>query len=180
MQLQKLHHVAYRCNDAKETAEFYTKVLDMPYVAAVSETNVPSTGENTPYMHLFFGMADGSCIAFFELPASPPQEKDPNTPDWVQHLALEVADMDELLTAKEKLEAAGVEVVGPTDHSFCQSIYFFDPNGHRLELAVNTAAPGMMEKLQETAEPMLEKWVETRDVQTDAAWVHENARRQRR
>ena len=88
MKVQSLHHVAYRCNDAKETADFYTKVLDMPYVAAVSETNVPSTGESSPYMHIFFGMGDGSCVAFFEVPEAAPMQKDPNTPEWVQPIML--------------------------------------------------------------------------------------------
>ncbi len=176
MKVQSLHHVAYRCNDAKETAEFYTKVLDMPYIAAVSETNVPSTGESSPYMHIFFGMGDGSAVAFFEVLNSPPMQKDPNTPDWIQHLAMNVDSMEELLAAKEKLEANGVEVVGPTDHSFVQSIYFFDPNGHRLELAYNSAEPGMMEKLQETAEPMLDKWEEEKLVLRDAAWVHDGSK----
>ena len=49
--------------------------------------------------------------------------------------------------AKARLEAAGVEVLGPTDHTIFQSIYFFDPNGHRIELAVNTAKPGMHQEL---------------------------------
>ena len=31
--LQKLHHVAYRCRDAQETVEFYTKVLGLKYAA---------------------------------------------------------------------------------------------------------------------------------------------------
>ena len=79
-------------------------------------------------MHIFFAMADGSCVAFFEVPEAPPAIKDTNTPAWVQHLALVVEDEDELLEKKAKLEAAGVDVIGPTDHGFCKSIYFFDYN----------------------------------------------------
>ena len=66
MAVQQLHHVAYRCNDAKETADFYTKLLGLEYYAAVSEDTIPSTGEKCLYMHIFFAMADGSCVAFFE------------------------------------------------------------------------------------------------------------------
>ena len=36
-----------------------------------------------------------------------------------------------------RLEAAGIDVVGVTDHGLFHSIYFFDPNGHRLELTYN-------------------------------------------
>ena len=175
MPVQKLHHVVYRCNDAKETAAFYTDILELEYAMAVSEDHVPSTGEQTPYFHLFFEMKDGSSVAFFELPASPPMQKDPNTPAWVQHLALEVESEEELLRMQKKIEAAGVDIVGPTDHGFCTSIYFFDPNGHRLELTHQKGSPEMMEELRRTARPMLEKWDQSKEVQRDAAWVHKNA-----
>ena len=69
MAVQQLHHVAYRCNDAKQTADFYIDILGLKYYAAVSEDTVPSTGEKCPYMHIFFAMADGSCVAFFEVPS---------------------------------------------------------------------------------------------------------------
>ncbi|MFP6732617.1 MAG: VOC family protein [Rhodospirillales bacterium] len=175
MPVQKLHHVVYRCNDAKETAAFYTDILELEYAMAVSEDHVPSTGEQTPYFHLFFEMKDGSSVAFFELPASPPMQKDPNTPDWVQHLALEVESEEELFRMKKKIEDAGVDIIGPTDHGFCTSIYFFDPNGHRLELTHQKGTPEMMAELRRTARPMLEKWDQSKDVQRDAAWIHKNA-----
>ena len=175
MPVQKLHHVVYRCNDAKETAAFYTDILELEYAMAVSEDHVPSTGEQTPYFHLFFEMKDGSSVAFFEPPASPPMQKDPNTPDWVQHLALEVESEEELFRMKKKIEDAGVDIIGPTDHGFCTSIYFFDPNGHRLELTHQKGTPEMMAELRRTARPMLEKWDQSKDVQRDAAWIHKNA-----
>ena len=172
MAVQQLHHVAYRCNDAKQTADFYIDILGLKYYAAVSEDTVPSTGEKCPYMHIFFAMADDSCVAFFEVPEAPPAIKDTNTPEWVQHLALVVEDEEELLEKKAKLEAAGVDVIGPTNHGFCQSIYFFDPNGHRLELTVRTETPEMMERLSSSSEEMLEEWTKTKTVQKQAAWVH--------
>ena len=172
MAVQQLHHVAYRCNDAKQTADFYIDILGLKYYAAVSEDTVPSTGEKCPYMHIFFAMADGSCVAFFEVPESPPAIKDTNTPEWVQHLALVVEDEEELLEKKSKLEAAGVDVIGPTNHGFCKSIYFFDPNGHRLELTVRTETPEMMERLSSSSAEMLEEWTKTKAVQKQAAWIH--------
>ena len=173
MPVQKLHHVVYRCNDAEETATFYTEVLELDYAVAVSEDHVEANGELNPFFHLFLEMKDGRWLAFFELPNCPPMQMDPNTPDWVQHLALEVESEEELLRMKKKIEDAGVDVVGPKDHVFCTSIYFFDPNGHRMELAHQKGTPEMMEGFRRTARPMLEKWQQTKKVQRDPAKVLE-------
>jgi glyoxylase I family protein len=92
-------------------------------------------------MHIFLDAGAGNILAFFELPNSPPMGRDPNTPDWTQHIAFQVEDIDTLLKAKERAEAAGLEVVGPTDHTIFKSIYIWDPSGHRVEVATWTATP---------------------------------------
>jgi len=162
MLVKSLHHVAYRCRDAKETADFYVKALGLKYSMAVSADTVGSTGEYSPHFHLFFEMEDGSHVAFFEVPEADPMGFDPNTPDWVQHLALRVGSMEELLDAKLRLEAMGVDVIGPTDHHICQSIYFHDPSGHRLELTYPTQTADMTAALGAAADDMLETWQRTK------------------
>ena len=174
MNLQGIHHVAYRCNDAKETVSFYQEVLGMDFQLAIAEDQVPSTGEPDPYMHIFMDAGNGNVLAFFELPNSPDMGKDPNTPAWVQHIAFKVKDMDALLAAKERIEASGLEVLGPVNHTIFKSIYFFDPNGHRLELAANTNEPGMLERLHEVAPDMIDEWSRTKRAPQHAAWLHEN------
>ena len=69
--LSRIHHVAYRCRDAKETVAFYGRVLGMDYVTAFAEDQVPSTGEHDPYMHVFLNAGGGNVLAFFELPNQP-------------------------------------------------------------------------------------------------------------
>jgi catechol 2,3-dioxygenase-like lactoylglutathione lyase family enzyme len=172
MDVKSLHHVAYRCKDAKQTAEFYTKALGLEYAMAVAEDHVPSTGEESPYMHIFFRMDDGSYVAFFELPEAPAMGRDEKTPLWVQHLALRVADEETLLRRKKHLESMGIEVLGPVDHTICKSIYFFDPNGHRLELAVDTTTPAMKKQLSEVSGAMMEEWTKTKKAPHHADWVH--------
>ncbi|HKL61735.1 MAG TPA: VOC family protein [Woeseiaceae bacterium] len=173
MGLKRIHHVAYRCRDAKETVEFYQRVLDMDFLLAIAEDEVPSTREPDPYMHVFLDAGMGNVLAFFEIPNSPEMGRDPNTPAWVQHIAFEVESMDELLRLKTKAEDEGLAVVGPTDHTLFQSIYFFDPNGHRLEIAANTASDEMLERLREVAPAMLEEWSQTKRAPKHAAWLHE-------
>ena len=173
MKLNGVHHVAYRCRDAKETVEWYTKNLNMEFVLAIAEDQVPSTHEPDPYMHLFLDAGGGNILAFFEIPNSPEMGRDPNTPNWVQHLALKVDSVEAMLEAKAQLEANGVEVLGPTEHTIFKSIYFRDPNGHRLELAANTATPEMNEKLDAVKWDMLEEWSRTKRAPKHAAWMHE-------
>jgi glyoxylase I family protein len=176
MPVQGLHHVAYRCRNAKETVDFYTRHLKLPFKMALAENRVPSTKEWSPHIHIFFQMEDASYVAFFELPEAPEMALDKNTPDWVQHLALNVPDVDTLNGYKKSLLEAGVDVVGPTNHGFCQSIYFFDPNGHRLELTVDTSTDDIMARLLSEAGPTLEYWNEHKTAAAgDLDWIHKDA-----
>jgi lactoylglutathione lyase len=172
--IERIHHVAYRCRDAKETVLWYQQHLGMKFVLAIAENEVPSTKSPDPYMHVFMDAGNGNVLAFFELPNSAPMGRDENTPNWVQHLALKVGSLDELLATKARLEAAGIEVIGPTEHTIFKSIYFFDPNGHRLELAVDTGTPEMYRQLDEVKWEMLEEWSRTRRAPRHAAWMHEH------
>ena len=173
MKISRIHHAAYRCKDAKKTVEWYAKNLNMDFVLAIAEDLVPSTKAPDPYMHIFLDAGGGNVLAFFELPNSPEMGRDENTPAWVQHIALEVDSMETLLAAKAKLEANGVDVLGPTNHTIFKSIYFFDPNGHRLELAANTSTPEMMSKLDEVKWDMINEWSQTKRAPKHAAWMHD-------
>jgi lactoylglutathione lyase len=173
--IQRIHHVAYRCKDAKQTVEWYEKHLGMKFVLAIAENEVPSTKAPDPYMHVFLDAGNGNVLAFFELPNQPEMGRDENTPAWVQHLALKLDSVDTLLVAKAKLEAAGIEVLGPTNHAIFKSIYFFDPNGHRLELAADCGTPEMMSKLDEVKWDMLDEWSHTKRAPNHAAWMHDGS-----
>lgn len=171
--IKQMHHVAYRCNDTKETVEFYKKYLNMDFLVAIAEDLVPSTKEPDPYMHIFLDAGQGNILAFFELPTKPKMGRDPNTPEWVQHIAFEVADYDALVDAKKELETKGLDVLGITDHGIIKSIYFFDPNGHRLELTCRTGTDEQMAELAKVAPLMVEEWSKTKKAPKHAAWLHE-------
>ena len=173
MNIQQIHHVAYRCKDAEETVKFYKETLNMDFILGISEDRVPSTKEPDPYMHVFLDAGNGNILAFFEIPNSPPMGKDPNTPDWVQHIAFQLESEEALLAAKAELEAKGLEVVGPTNHEIIKSIYFFDPNGHRLELTTITASQETMDELNRIGPEMLRDWTRTKKTVDHAAWLHE-------
>ncbi len=161
--VQGLHHFAWRCRDAEETRHFYEDILGLPLVHLIKKDIVPSTGEYCPYVHIFFQMRDGSNIAFFDLGDDTAALPSPNTPAWVNHIALRVDSTAALADMKARLEAHGIEVLGITDHDgFIHSIYFFDPNGLRLELTIQLATPAMLDRFAREAHSALAEWTQLR------------------
>jgi catechol 2,3-dioxygenase-like lactoylglutathione lyase family enzyme len=158
-----LHHFAYKCADAEETRRFYEDVMGFPLVHVIEEHDVPTTtGDVVSFLHIFFEMADGRYIAFFDLGDGRITAKDPDTPQFANHLALAVDGEAALLAAKARLEAAGVDVVGPMDHDgFVRSIYFWDPNGVRLELTYTIADAAAQQASKESAHDQLRRWTDS-------------------
>ena len=157
-----LHHYAYRCRNAEETRSFYEDLLGLPLAHIIKADSVPSTGASDPYVHLFFEFGDGSYIAFFDLGDETACVPDPETPSWVNHFAMRVDTLEEVEAWKAKLEAAGLDVVGVTDHGFVKSIYFFDPNGVRLEITTVLVSDDTLQKYRDGAHDELKAWTDTR------------------
>lgn len=157
--LRKLYHFSYPCRDGEETRKFYEDLLGLPLVNCMTSDRVPSTGEEKPYAHFFFELGDGSYMAFFDLGENVMPLPSPNTPDWVQHFAMEVDSVEDVLKMKKRLNDAGVKTTDVIDHEFINSIYFFDPNGLRLEVTARTEAPGYIEKAAAEAHDGMKAWV---------------------
>jgi catechol 2,3-dioxygenase-like lactoylglutathione lyase family enzyme len=173
LHIDRIHHVAYRCRDAEETVHWYKDKLGMDFVLAIAEDRVPSTKEPDPYMHIFLDAGGGNVLAFFELPTKPPMGRDPNTPAWVQHIAFKVKDRETLLAFRKHLESKGVEVLGVTDHGAFHSIYFFDPNGHRVELACpDPDEAETLRRMDEVKWDMLKEWSRTKRAPKHADFLH--------
>ena len=128
--LKKLHHNAYRCRDSEETRRFYQDFLGLP-LAATLHIKETKSGRQTSALHTFYGLDDGSYLAFFEAPEMPFTFK--NQHDYDLHIALEV-EPSVLEPMMAKGNAAGIETRGVADHHFIHSIYFRDPNGYVIEL----------------------------------------------
>jgi glyoxylase I family protein len=156
--IQQLHHYAYRAKDAEETRRFYEDILGLPLYHIIQSDHVPSTGEYCPYTHFFFRLQDGSFIAFFDLGDDQAALPSPNTPQWVNHISFRVDSQQALRAMKERLEAHGIDVLGITDHHIFHSIYFFDPNGIRLELTAQLADEFQMLQESKTAHARLAEW----------------------
>ena len=169
--LKGLNHVAWRCIDAEQTRQFYEDLLGLPLAHIIRSERVPSTGEYAPFCHLFFEMGDGSYIAFFDIRDGRGATLSSDMPKWVHHFAFEVDTIDEVRAIKERLEKAGIEVLGVTDHRFIQSIYFLDPNGLRLEVTTRTETEEYMNDAQQKAHAALSEWTATKRSETRAGSV---------
>ncbi len=154
----QLHHYAYRARDAEETRHFYEDILGLPLYHLIQSDHVPSTGEYCPYTHFFFRLNDGSFIAFFDLGDDTAALPSAHTPAWVNHIAFRVESIQALEDSKTRLQAHGIEVLGITDHRIFKSIYFFDPNGIRLELSAQVATPEQMHSESLDVRAQLDAW----------------------
>ncbi len=155
-----IHHSAFICRDAEETRRFYEGVLGLEGRCALRIETRPGTDIPLEYLHLFFEMADGNFIAFFD---APKEVKDDifYDKDGIRefHFAMEVADRGEMMAFKRHLEAHGLKIRGPIDHGFVESIYFHDPNGLQLEVTVRAPAhDAILEEAAAALDETLEKW----------------------
>lgn len=161
VKVQAIHHFAYKSRNAEETRRFYEEIIGLPLVMVVEENDITTTtGETMSFIHYFFEMADGNYLAFFDFGDGKAPALDGDTPRFANHLALRITGEDELLAAKARLEAHGIAVDGPMNHEFVRSIYFWDPNGIRLEYAYTLYDPAQMKAERDKAAAILARWAE--------------------
>lgn len=159
------NHVAMPTNDTAATYRFYVDVLGFTLLSAVREERVPSTGAETPFLHTFFGLEDGSCMAFFEVDGESYAGRDDGVPSWIRHFAMNLDSEADLVAWKQRLEDHDVEVRGVVDHEgIWQSIYFFDPNGLRLEFTY--VARELTEQDRQHGEDLVQQWLSEREPAT--------------
>jgi catechol 2,3-dioxygenase-like lactoylglutathione lyase family enzyme len=135
----RLHHNAYVTRDQEATRRFYEDLIGLPLVATWCETD-ELFGADRVYCHTFFGLADGSALAFFQFADEADQEQFgppmPFTP--FTHIALKVG-ADEQAAVERRLAEAGYEAPATfvLEHGYCRSLYATDPNGLIVELTVD-------------------------------------------
>ena len=120
-----VHHIALICRDVEETIRFYQDFLGFPLVELVENRDYAGSS------HFFFDIGNGNLLGFFDFPGHDHPEFT-ETIGGVQHIALSV-DEGHFAAARDKLDAAGVEYLGP-DRGVEDSLYLRDPNGIGLEL----------------------------------------------
>ena len=159
---QRLHHTAYVTKDQEATRAFYEDVIGLPLVATWSETD-ELFGAERVYCHTFFGLADGSALAFFQFADEADQELfDPAlAPSPFRHIAIKVdaagqAELERRL-ADAKWKPEGTYVL---EHGYCRSLYTEDPNGMLLEFTLDVPEAGEIAELRASdAHETLRRWL---------------------
>ena len=97
-------------------------------------------GAERVYCHTFFGLADGSALAFFQFANEGGSRLfDPELlPSPFRHIALKV-DADAQAEMQRALQDAAWKPEGPIvlEHGYCRSLYTEDPNGMLVEFTVD-------------------------------------------
>jgi catechol 2,3-dioxygenase-like lactoylglutathione lyase family enzyme len=180
-----LHHHAYLVRDMEETRHFYEDILGMPLVGTWVERTNPVTGQPDNYSHLFFELADGSALAFFQFKSEQSNRDQAlnafadNNP-FAHHIALHVDGEDVLKDYQARLKTAGVASFA-TDHGYCRSLYFHDPSGMQIEMTTNVPETvAMMGQAARDAHELLKNWMAEDDVPTNNTrrgdgWVKSDA-----
>lgn len=153
-----MHHHAFVVADQERTRHFYEDILGMPLRATWIESTV-FKGQKMEFSHTFFGLADGSALAFFNFADKDVQSKmyaGPQ-PNLCYHIALAVDEPTQAAIMK-RCEAAGVES-SLIDHGYCKSVYVTDPDGLLVEFTVDAQNVQEIEAYQrEVARKSLDAW----------------------
>jgi len=137
-----VHHLALNTDDMRKTIDFYVDVLGMPLVHAMKVPPGLGTGPknrgNPPYeeiRHYFFDMGNDSLLAFFEIPKGKEPPGNRNAIGAMQHCAF-VVTPERFADIERRLARHGLDYLGPIPQlPGLLGIYFYDPNGIRLEFA---------------------------------------------
>lgn len=160
----RLHHTAFVTTDLEKVRAFYEDLIGLPLVATWCEQD-ELFGELRTYCHCFFGMPDGSALAFFQFA----HERDQKlfgpqlAPSPFRHIALNV-ESKTLDAVAARLKSAGY--VEPQtyilEHGYCRSLYVEDPSGMLVELTADAPESITSEKVtmkRETARAELARWL---------------------
>ena len=175
-----IHHLALNTEDMRMTIDFYTRVLGMPLVHALRVPPGvgvgPGNRSNPPFenlRHYFFDVGGDTMVAFFEMPKGAKQIGDRDALAAMQHCSFTVTQQRfEQLT--QRLRDAGVALIGPVAvGAGTWSIYFFDPNGIRLEFSYQALDGDDVRVVERWTQTRSEALVELQSLSSDAAWLEQ-------
>jgi catechol-2,3-dioxygenase len=126
MEIKELGHLVLYVRSLEASRRFYGEVLGWRQVAQLGEMGAVFSSGRTHHELLLLEVGEGAA----PIPSSPRV--------GLYHFGVKVGETDEeLRTAQEQLRAAGVKIVGASDHTVTHSLYIEDPDGNEIELYID-------------------------------------------
>jgi glyoxylase I family protein len=155
-----MHHHAFRSSDIEKTRKFYEEVIGLPLIATFVETENPVYKDGESYIHVFFELGDGSCLAFFQFQPNGAPTGFAARDSFDHHIALEVDGKDAVLAVERRYKELGLNYY-IHDHGYVYSIYTRDPNGMIVELTTKMPiTAGVMAERKRSAHEDLKRWLD--------------------
>ncbi len=175
-----IHHLALNTDDMKMTIDFYVNVLGMPLVHALKVPPGlgvgPANRGNPPFenlRHYFFDAGGDTMVAFFEMPKGAKGSGDRDALAAMQHCSF-TATEERFMQLVDRLKDAGVPMIGPIPvGADTLSVYFFDPNGIRLEFSYQLDDGDDVRVIERWTQTQDEALAELRSLSNDVAWLEQ-------
>ncbi|HXH10356.1 MAG TPA: VOC family protein [Alphaproteobacteria bacterium] len=130
--IRRVGHVVLGVRDPQRSIKFYTEALGMELVNVLDEMQMA---------FFSFGERDHD-IAVIKVP-----DDQPVGSSGLAHTALEIEGGEaQLRELYERLKRHGIKVEFTADHVLTKSVYFFHPEGNRLEIFCREMAPADAEQ----------------------------------
>ena len=167
----RMHHHAFVVADQAATRAFYEDLLGLPLVATWCEIE-DVRGKVREYCHTFFGLADGSALAFFQFadPADAAQMRSQR--GTLDHIALSVTNEGQAeLIGRLDASATPYRLV---DHGYCRSLYVNDPDDMTVEFTADHPDAEEIDRVRRAdAHRELDRWL-AGDRTSNNAWRREH------
>jgi catechol 2,3-dioxygenase len=143
IQARKLGHVVLKVREVQKAKDFYTRVLGL---------RVAHEDHKRKAVFLSFGAEHHELALFQMATGEPPEAAQPG----LHHVAWQLGGFAELQAAHRELVELGIPVEAAIEHNVTRSVYFFDPDGNRVELYCDMVSNGFeaMQTLGPVSKPL--------------------------
>ena len=128
MKVRELGHIVLYVGDLARSRRFYGETLGWREITPEEGVGFPAAAFSSGRTH--------HELLLIEVRGAPPLPRGRRL--GLYHFGLKIGETDdELREARDELAAAGVRIVGATDHGVTHSLYIEDPDGNEIELYID-------------------------------------------
>jgi catechol-2,3-dioxygenase len=125
--IEGLGHVGIHTEDLLKMRDFYTRVMGLQIADENLDRGIVFLSANPEYEHHEFVLAKGRDVA--------------QGAKVVQQISFKVKSVDDLREYHRRLQAEEVRIERFVSHGNALGLYFFDPEGNRIEVYYKTGFP---------------------------------------